>query len=159
MDSITFSAVVILHRNGTAHVQRVLGRRLVTRKRVVHGCWFRVCHMVKRFHCCGTMRSALVMRISEPDFTQLKDGRKFVAGRLAKGKWQARMRHGDRITIVEPESKQTLERVVNHVVTCNNFRELHFLYGDAMAVCHSDYSEDDLATHDVVGFIFRVARS
>jgi len=119
----------------------------------------------------GTMRSPLVMMMSEPDFTQLKDGQKFVVGQMAKGQWQVRMGHGDRITIVEPESKQILERMVNHTVTCNNFRELYFLYGeaflpgiaseaDAMALCHSDCSEDDdPAMHDVIGIIFRVERS
>ncbi len=69
------------------------------------------------------------MRVCEPYFTFIKNGKKFVEGRLKKGKW-AEIQYDDQITIVEPNSQERITKFLKYKVTCNNFCELYFLYND-----------------------------
>jgi ASC-1-like (ASCH) protein len=106
------------------------------------------------------------MRVCEPYFSHIKKGDKFVEGRLKKGKWAA-IQPDDHILIVEPTTQETILKRVKFTVTCNNFRELYFLYNDcflpgilspedAEFLCHSYYSQNSINSNDVIGLIFYV---
>jgi len=111
-------------------------------------------------------RKTYEMRVCEPHFTHIKNGKKYVEGRLKKGKW-SKIEAYDQVAIVDPVSGERITRVLKFKVTCKNFRELYFLYNDrflpgvepqadAETICHSYYSSEAIETNEVVGLIFEM---